>query len=133
MDRGGKLILILIVVPILSIVGFKYKQFFLDKDFLYTTYVSCDPATESCFKVICEGESATSSGECDSSSGVIFSDGSPYKKIELSASKAPNCLLDEMTCPTFTCPKDDPTCTTTYCSDDTLEEGEECVPTTPAS
>lgn len=119
MNKSGKIVLVVIILSILVVVGFKYKQFFLDKDFSVIVHASCDPATESCFRIACDGE-------CEESS-VIFSDGSPYKKIELPHSKAPMCITTDMTCLDFSCSADDTDCTTTYCADDTLEEGEECV------
>ena len=129
MNQSGKIILIVFALLVLTVVGFKYKQFFLDKDYSFQTQVSCDPKTESCFKVICDGESATSTGECDTSSGVMFTDGSPYKYIELPETDVPSCL-EGNTCPDFFCPADNPDCVTTYCSEDVLEDGEECVATT---
>jgi hypothetical protein len=119
MDKKGKFILISIIIIIFAVVGFKYKQFFLDRDFLFLTQVNCDPKTEQCFRVICDGE-------CDTSSKLLFMDGSPYKYVELPAYKAPQCLV-ETKCPDFSCKENDQTCTTTYCSDDTLSDEEECI------
>jgi hypothetical protein len=121
MDKKGKIILISTFVIIFAVFGFKYKQFFLDKDFLFMAQVNCDPATEQCFRVICDGE-------CDNSSKFIFNDGSPYKYIELPARNVPQCLV-ETTCPDFECKESDD-CSITYCSEETLEDGEECISTT---
>jgi hypothetical protein len=121
MDKKGKLILIIAGICILCVVGFKYKQFFADRDFLFLTGVNCDPTTESCFRAICDGP-------CDTSSSIMFTDGSPYKYVELPRYNAPQCL-EEATCPNFECKESDK-CSLVYCSDETLSDGEECVPST---
>ena len=119
MDRAGKILLIVVFVVVACVIAFKYKQFYLDKDFSFSTLVSCDPATEHCFKAACDGA-------CDTWSGTIFSDGSPYKYVTRPARDVPKCLTDT-TCPNFICPADSKSCVVTYCSEDVLQEGEECV------
>lgn len=118
MDKNGKIILVIIVILLIAVTGFKYVQFFVNRDFTFVTLVSCDPAIEKCFRISCE--------DCVLP-GVAFSDGSPYKYIELPASHVPQCLED-VTCSDFQCPESDAECITTYCSEDILEEGEECIP-----
>jgi hypothetical protein len=121
MDKKSKIILISVFIIISAVVSFKYKQFFLDRDFLFLTQVNCNPATEQCFRVICNGP-------CDTSSQIMFMGGSPYKYIELPRYKAPQCL-EEVTCPDFVCKETDK-CSITYCSADTLGDGEECIAST---
>lgn len=123
MDRANKIFLIFLALVIISVIGFKYQQFFLNRNYTLLAEISCDPTTESCFKVICDGE-------CEASA-IVNSDGSPYKKVSILAAHAPACLEEE-NCTDFTCPVGDDTCSITYCSEDNLEEGEECVVPEPA-
>lgn len=116
MNRSGKIITV-IALLVIGVTVYKYKQFFLDKDFLITALVVCNPSTEVCFQL----------SEPDTSSSILFSDGAPYKYITLPASQAPQCILDSM-CTDFACTDGDTACKTTYCAEDTLSEGEECVP-----
>jgi hypothetical protein len=118
MDKKSKIVLIGVFIIIFAVIGFKYKQFFLDQDFTFITRVSCSPTTEHCFRTTCDGE-------CDISSNIIFMDGSPYKRVSLPRYNAPQCL-EETTCPNFKCKESDK-CSITYCSSETLEDGEECV------
>lgn len=123
MNKTGKIILIALLLLVVILSGFKYKQFFLDKNFLFTTQVSCDPTTESCFQVVCGDEG------CEPSA-FMFSDGTPYKYVDLPGYRVPECL-EANTCPDFFCPVDDEECVTTYCSEDVIEEGEECIASSP--
>lgn len=120
MDKRSVYFSLFILVAVSAVIGFKYKQFFLDKDFVLIANIPCDPAIESCFRVICDGE-------CDDSMHIVNSDGSPYKKVTMHASYAPECLESE-NCTDFTCPAEDETCTIDTCSEETIEEGEECYP-----
>jgi len=125
MDRNSKYFLGFVALVIVLLVGYKFKQFIIDKDFTLIANIPCDPATESCFRVVCDPEG------CDDSSGIVNSDGSPYKKITLPYSKAPNCLIEENCTPVEAsqiCVAGDTTCIIDTCSEDTLEDGEECVP-----
>jgi hypothetical protein len=121
MDKKGKILLVIIIVLIFGVVGFKYKQFFADRNFQFIAQVNCDPATESCFRVICDGE-------CDTSSGLLYMDGTPYKYVEMPGFEVPQCL-PKTDCKDFTCPAKSETCITTLCSDETLGDGEECITT----
>ena len=121
MNKTNAYLLTIVALCTCVVIGFKYDQFFLHKDYTFRTEVNCDPATEKCFRTVCDGE-------CEKSA-QIFSDGSPYKYVEMPASHAPACLEEE-TCLDFTCPTGDTTCTTKYCTDDALGEGEACATTT---
>ena len=103
------------IALLLSAIVWKYSVYFLERDFLVTDHIPCDPAMESCFAQDCDPVDT----ECDQE---------PYKRIEKSAAYinlCPNYQQDQ--CPTLTCEIDEPDCTLTLCSDETLEEGEVCV------
>ena len=117
MDKKTKALLWSLVAVIVILVAFKYFEFYINKDYTFITQVDCDPATESCFQIICEEEG------CDDSSGIIYYDGSPYKYVEMPASLAPMCLEDT-TCPEFTCDQVGEGCETYYCSEENIEDPE---------
>ena len=79
---------------------------------LFTT-IACDPTEKSCFVSDC---SVDNDPECDVS---------PYMKVEINAHQAPKCL-EEHTCEAFVCTEELESCSITYCSEDTIEEGEIC-------
>jgi hypothetical protein len=113
--KNSKWLLFVFIALLVSAVAWKYSVYFLERDFLITDHVPCDPSTESCFVQDCDLMGA----ECDTE---------PYKRIEKSAayiSLCPNYLLDQ--CPALTCEVNEPDCTLTLCSEETLEEGEVCV------
>jgi hypothetical protein len=104
------------LTAVLAIIGYRYYQYVIERDFIVVANVSCDPAAESCFVADCDPEDS----ECDAS---------PYKKIELVSAEAPHCI-EEHTCEDFSCTSD--SCSVTECSEDTVEEGETCLLPEPA-
>ncbi len=103
-----KYFLILVAISFLIIVGYRYKQYIIDKNFIIETISSCDKNTENCFN------------PSEEISDV------PYKKIRIVAKFTPNCL-EEHTCEVFSCSMVKGFCEVTYCSKDTVAEGESCV------
>ncbi len=90
-------------------------MYFLERDFLITDHIPCDPALDSCFVQDCDPED----DECDTE---------PYKRIEKGAAyitMCPNYLIDQ--CPALSCETDEPNCIVTLCSEETMEEGEVCI------
>lgn len=115
MDTSTKHLLSLTTFAILVVIGIKFKQLYLDQDFILITEVPCDPRMASCF-----------TKECDIETNVINCNGAPYKKVTIRAANAPECFL-EASCDSFECPLTDTTCSIEYCSDDALEEEETCT------
>lgn len=111
MQNWSRYLLLLALLAIVGIAGYRYEQYVLARNFLMEVQVPCDPASEACFALACDSEDE----ECDTT---------PYKKVEVLASEAPACA-EEHTCEAFTCSGD--SCSETYCAEDTLEEGEQCV------
>ena len=114
MDTKSK-VLIVLFFTLLGI-GFasKYYTFFIQQDFLVYDQIPCNPALESCFIAACEEE------VCENA---------PYKKIEKSAQNIPFCDPSAEACPRPTCSQDEPNCTITVCSEESIEEGETCTQT----
>lgn len=136
MDKKSKTLLWILLLAVIIIVGYKYQQFYLSKNYTFITTINCDPAVETCFQVTEENR--------DYETAIIHYDGSPYKYAEMDGDAAPACL-EETTCPDFTCDiaLGDGycaiyTCSTAESEDDVdwdtewlPEEGwEECVPET---
>lgn len=116
MKKNSRWLLFLFIALLVSAVAWKYSVYFLERDFLITDHVPCDPSTESCFVQNCD---STVTSECDVE---------PYKRIEKSAayiSMCPNYLPDQ--CPALSCEVGEPSCTLTLCSEETLQEGEVCT------
>ncbi len=104
---GGFLLLLLVTS------AWKYKVYVLDRDFLITDTIPCDPRTKSCFVHEC-----INSDECASE---------PYQKITIQANELPVCdKFRENECPIPTCKLGSTTCSISYCSENTLEAGETC-------
>lgn len=102
--------LIALAIFILIIIGYRYHQYIGEKNFILEVNTICSPETESCFSPDTEGSF----------------DEFPYKRVDILYGKAPKCL-EEHTCEEFSCgdlPENQ--CQITYCSEDTLMEGEEC-------
>jgi hypothetical protein len=114
MFRGPRVFLITILVMALVVIGYRFHQYLLSSNFLVLAATACDPVSEACFVWDCDPE--TDGEECDIT---------PYKKVEVLARHAPQCLLDH-SCETFSCEGVED-CSVTYCADDTLEDGEVCA------
>jgi hypothetical protein len=122
MDKHSKILLWVLVFVTVATVGYKYVQFYINKDYTFLTQVDCDPETEMCFQLLEENQ--------DTETRIIYYDGSPYKYVEMPAAIAPQCL-EETTCPEFTCADVDGECETYYCDPEDEEsfdpEWEECI------
>jgi hypothetical protein len=115
MNKDTKYLLFFLGLIVLVIVGYRYQQYVINRNFTLLVNTVCDSQTEKCFVMDCvEGEEG-----CDKT---------PYKKVELVAKDAPQCL-EEHTCTSFSCGKLE-NCTVSYCTEDTLEDGEVCASTT---
>lgn len=101
------------IATILFVIGVRYYDSIVRRDFLIEATISCDPMHEACFAWDCDVETDPT---CDQT---------PYKKIALPAYSASHCL-EENDCPEFSC-EAAAGCTTTYCSDETREEWELCT------
>lgn len=114
MDRRSKIFLGLFLVLIALSGAWKFYQFFIERNYLIHTEVSCDPETESCFVLECEDGDE----ECEQV---------PYKKLETAAYLVPSCdpYADEE-CPEPSCEPESSSCVVTYCSEDSIAEGESC-------
>ncbi|HVY36105.1 MAG TPA: hypothetical protein VG982_02405 [Candidatus Paceibacterota bacterium] len=112
MDKRAQVTIILVVLAIFIVAGYRYKGYVLDGNYTVLANTVCDASEGHCFVSDCSpGESEN----CDQT---------PYKKVTIERKYAPECILNH-TCESFYC-GDIPTCSITYCSDETLDEGEIC-------
>lgn len=88
---------------------FRYYEYVVNKDFYVYATTTCDPTLRECFVYECLEE------DCEEV---------PYAKVDILASEAPQCLL-ENSCEVFSC-NGRTSCEITYCSEEHLEEGEIC-------
>lgn len=112
MDKNTKYVLGTILILFSLLVIYRYYQNFILKNFIIDVNTSCNPNVESCFATECE-----EGAECTID---------PYKKVSILSKSAPKCL-EEHSCQEFTCTNLN-NCQITYCSDETLSDGEICVP-----
>jgi hypothetical protein len=111
MNNPLKYFFIVTLIFIFCIIGYRYYDYVYKQNFILSVSVTCDPAIHSCFVWDCGEEEG-----CDAT---------PYEKIEILAYQAPQCL-EEHNCESFSCTGLE-SCTVTYCSEDTLSEGEKCL------
>lgn len=104
------------VLVIAAVVAYRYYDYVVERNFTLDVYTNCDPTAHSCFNLT------------DPSLGYGFEDG-PYEKVNITAKYAPACL-EEHTCSSFSCAGiSESKCSITYCSADTLSDGEACTNT----
>jgi hypothetical protein len=114
-ENKFKYLIVTITIIILVVGGYRYYQYMVERNFIIEVNTICDPQKEVCF-------SATD----DMSYGQ-----NPYKKVTLTARYASQCL-EEHNCDSFSCPgvlEKSGICEITYCSDNTKDDGEECLGT----
>ncbi|QQS15685.1 MAG: hypothetical protein IPK84_04975 [Candidatus Moraniibacteriota bacterium] len=103
-----------------------FYRVFIAKDYLVDIEVSCSPERAACFaRDICDTDDE-SCGEDD-----IPIETSYYKIVERKAYNFPETCasgtLDSPECADLSCRLGEIDCTETYCSDETVPEGETCV------
>jgi hypothetical protein len=112
-NKNFNLFFVILLLLVLIVVGYRYKIYLADKNFIGEVNTICDLKTEKCFSP---------------SADFGFLD-TAYKKVRIIANRAPKCL-EEHNCESFSCPtdlKNNNECQITYCSADTKIEGEECL------
>jgi hypothetical protein len=105
---------LLMALLLTVLVGYRFYDYAIGKNFTIDIYTDCNPAEHSCFLLE------------DLDMGYGIEDG-PYERVSIVSKHAPACL-EEHSCEDFTCeglPEE--SCTITYCSEDTVGEGEVCI------
>jgi len=113
MLKKANWLIIVVVLILLAVVGYRFEQYYVLKNFILEVNTSCDSSTDKCFVMACEAGSS----DCDTSH---------YKKVEIVARDAPKCL-EEHSCDNFLCSNGSDKCSITYCSENALSDGETCT------
>ena len=115
MDRKSKILILIFALVIVSTFLWKYHTILQKHDFIIDTHIACDSSVNVCFTTVCDVES----GE-DCTDAV-------YAKLQKRAIDIPLCDKFKDNCPELTCAIGEPDCSITYCSDESLDDGESCV------
>lgn len=120
MDKKSKILIWVVVVLIIGSVGATYWRIFVEKDYIISNEVDCDPYSEACFIWECdpastvEGEACTNDPEVD----IWY-----YKIAERKAANIPLCDPNEdETCLPFQCEEDEEGCSETLCEEGNADE-----------
>ncbi len=122
MDRKSKILLTVFLLLLIGTIAVTVYKYGIKKDYLIAGQAPCDIQTEACFYFPCEEGDAT----CD------LAEIEYYKKVEKKAYNITLCDPAVEGCNPLVCTEGENDCTVTYCSSDTLDEGEECSTATPA-
>ena len=106
--------LIFLIIAVFAIVGYRFQNYYITRDYVLNVFTPCDPTAHSCF--------AADESIADPS----FQTG-PCEKVEIIAHYVPPCL-EEHTCKDFSC-EGITSCKISYCSNDLLDVGESCITT----
>jgi hypothetical protein len=110
---------------IITVVVITFLKYFYLKDYIIQAEADCDPMTEACFIYECvPGTDADCADDPEDPEAKL----SYYKKVEKKAYLIPNCDPNDENCDALNCQGlDEANCKETLCSDETKEEGIECV------
>lgn len=92
--------------------GFVLHRVYIERDYLLSQEMECDPSTESCFTRLCEED-------CEEEKEY-------YKIRMISARFVDTCDPHFGECPELVC-GDTPTCSETLCASDSVSDGEWCT------
>jgi hypothetical protein len=109
--------LVFICIAVVALGAHNFFRYYLQKDYPFHVFTTCNPAQHSCFTAD------------PNNSDPTFQSGM-YEKVLISASRAPQCL-EQHTCTDFSCAGLGSSCQISYCSKATLEAGESCTNPTP--
>jgi hypothetical protein len=113
MDKKSKVLFWIFGILLVASIGITFYKYIVKKDYIIMAHVSCDPQTESCFYVPCEGIDCTTEIEY-------------YKIINKKAYNIELCDSTVEDCKPLVCNNGEKDCEIISCSVDTISEGEEC-------
>lgn len=109
MNKGNKILLILVILFVIYAIVAAYYRFFVSRDYQIMAEISCDPETESCFSYE------------DEETELYY-----YKLINKSAANVPVCNPNVDECEELFCEDEEEGCEIIYCDIENLEEDEVC-------
>ena len=107
------ILIVLVSIFILGTLWYAFNRFYIEKDYLVTQQISCDPETENCFVWQCDPTTETCSENEDDN--IAY-----YKIIEKRAFNIPECT-DEEDCEELHCEANEVDCAVTLCMNDASE------------
>ena len=110
---NAKYILIVIIGALAVVIGFRYEEYVVRREFTLLVNAPCDPSVHICFVSDCSPKEDP---------GCYVG---PYEKVEILSREAPVCL-EERACSSFTCDSYKQ-CSISFCDESSLENGESCV------
>lgn len=116
MVNNPKFFVIIFCAVIAVVSANRFYDYYVEKNFEVVANTICNPVAEDCFVYDC----SVADSECDPT---------PFKKVTLHASHAPQCLF-EHSCNEFFCSVESiqsHECEIAYCNDENLEDGEVCM------
>lgn len=114
MDNKTKILFAIFLLLMLFLGFFTYEKYFLNKEYLISAKIPCNPLEEVCFISHCDAEA----NEC---TGIPEEDTVYYKKIEKPASDYPFCNPNTESCLIENCDVNDSNCVMTFCDVDNPE------------
>ena len=110
---------------IITVVVITFLKYFVLKDYIIQAEADCDPMTETCFIYECvPGTDADCADDPEDPEAKL----SYYKKVDKKAFLIPDCDPNDENCDALNCQGlSEGDCSETLCSDETKEEGIECV------
>lgn len=109
MDKKTKILIILFLTIVFATLLFSYKKYFLEKEYLISAEIPCDPSQDICYVGYCDSETE----ECEEE--VFY-----YNRIEGVAGILPVCDPNYEDCPLLWCgEKGNNTCVVIPCDSET--------------
>lgn len=121
---ADKILLAIFFLLIVGSVAFTYYRIMIQKDYVISSQVDCDPYVEKCFIWNCDPESTVEGEACvgDPEMDIWY-----YKIAKRNASRIPLCNPEEdENCQPFLCDLGEPECVEVLCDSETAAEGETC-------
>lgn len=112
MIKQNKILLTIILISALVALFLNFKKYVVDKDYILYMNAPCDIEGK-CFIVK------------DAIDDEVFND-EPYLKMYRNHAKVEHCL-ETGSCDVFVCEEGEEGCEQIYCSEEMIEEGEECI------
>jgi len=125
MDKKSKILFAVVGLAIAISVGVTYWRIMVKKNYIISSQVDCDPATEKCFVWKCDA--TLGEGEDGACTGDPEVDVWYYKNAQRKAFNIPLCDPEkDETCLPFQCNEGEKDCSETLCDETNVPEGESC-------
>lgn len=110
------ILIVLVSIFILGTLWYAFNRFYIERDYLISQEVSCDPGIENCFVWQCDPTTETCSEKEEDN--IAY-----YKIIEKRAFNIPECTAEEQ-CEELHCEANEIDCVVTLCTNDGSGGGE---------